>query len=148
LFTSTQLNPHASLQEWGQVLIEVKYAPVTPADIYTVRLGGMYDEDSKEPPFVAGHDAVAVVAKVSTAACCEIEHAANSRVWMPPVAAEVEGQPAPAVPALVATVKDALAVVYAAAGDVQQRWWLVAAVLMQTTCNYPVPSRHDGSGSQ
>jgi NADPH:quinone reductase-like Zn-dependent oxidoreductase len=55
------------LQEWGQVLIEVKYAPVTPADIYTVRLGGMYDEDSKEPPFVAGHDAVAVVAKVSSA---------------------------------------------------------------------------------
>jgi hypothetical protein len=57
--------PAYVLQEWGQVLIEVKYAPVTPADIYTVRLGGMYDEDSKEPPFVAGHDAVAVVAKVS-----------------------------------------------------------------------------------
>ncbi|WIA11729.1 hypothetical protein OEZ85_011824 [Tetradesmus obliquus] len=50
--------------EWGEVLIEVKYAPVTPADIYTVRLGGVYDEDSKEPPFVAGHDAVAVVAQV------------------------------------------------------------------------------------
>lgn len=53
-----------ALQEWGEVLIEVRYAPVTPADIYTVRLGGVYDEDSKEPPFVAGHDAVAVVAKV------------------------------------------------------------------------------------
>jgi NADPH:quinone reductase-like Zn-dependent oxidoreductase len=48
------------------VLIEVKYAPVTPADIYTVRLGGVYDEESREPPFVAGHDAVAVVAKVSS----------------------------------------------------------------------------------
>ncbi|KAF6265797.1 hypothetical protein COO60DRAFT_762517 [Scenedesmus sp. NREL 46B-D3] len=50
--------------EWGQVLIEVKYAPVTPADIYTVRLGGVYDEESREPPFVAGHDAVAAVAKI------------------------------------------------------------------------------------
>lgn len=50
--------------EWGQVLIEVKYAPITPADVYTARLGGLYDEDSKEPPFTAGHDAVAVVTKV------------------------------------------------------------------------------------
>lgn len=48
-------------------MIEVKYAPVTPADIYTVRLGGVYDEESREPPFVAGHDAVAAVAKVGGA---------------------------------------------------------------------------------
>eukprot|EP00878_Enallax_costatus_P032601 GHUV01035843.1.p1 GENE.GHUV01035843.1~~GHUV01035843.1.p1 ORF type:complete len:246 (+),score=98.27 GHUV01035843.1:107-844(+) len=50
--------------EWGQVLLEFKYAHVTPADIYSIRLGGMYDETSKECPFVAGHDGVAAVAKV------------------------------------------------------------------------------------
>lgn len=50
--------------EWGQVYIEMLYAPVTPADMYTLRLGGVYDEDSKEPPFVAGHEGVAVVLKV------------------------------------------------------------------------------------
>lgn len=47
-----------------QVYIEFRLAPVTPADVYTMRLGGLYDEQSKEPPFVAGHEAVAVVLKV------------------------------------------------------------------------------------
>jgi NADPH:quinone reductase-like Zn-dependent oxidoreductase len=51
--------------EWGQVYVEMLFAPVTPADVYTLRLGGVYDEDSREPPFVAGHEGVAVVLKVS-----------------------------------------------------------------------------------
>lgn len=48
-----------------QVFIEFKVAPVTPADVYSMRLGGVYDDQSKEPPFVAGHEGVAVVAKVT-----------------------------------------------------------------------------------
>jgi len=42
----------------------MKLAPVTPADVYTMRLGGLYDDQSKEPPFVAGHEGVGVVVKV------------------------------------------------------------------------------------
>lgn len=49
-----------------QVYIEVKLAPVTPADIYTMRLGGVYDEQNKDPPFTVGHEGVAVVVKVGS----------------------------------------------------------------------------------
>ena len=42
--------------------------PVTPADVYTMRLGGIYDDQSKEPPFVAGHEGVGVVLKVRNTA--------------------------------------------------------------------------------
>lgn len=51
--------------EWGQVLVEAKVAPITPADVYTIRLGGVYDEDHRQPPFVSGHEFVAVVTQVS-----------------------------------------------------------------------------------
>jgi NADPH:quinone reductase-like Zn-dependent oxidoreductase len=47
-----------------QVYIEMKLAPVTPADLYTMRLGGLYDDQGRDPPFVAGHEGVAVVVKV------------------------------------------------------------------------------------
>lgn len=47
-----------------QVYVEMRVVPVTPADVYTMRLGGLYDDQSREPPFVAGHEGVAVVAKV------------------------------------------------------------------------------------
>eukprot|EP00775_Hariotina_reticulata_P002103 gene2103-2422_t len=50
--------------EWGQVLVEAKIAPITPADVYTIRLGGVYDEDCRQPPFVSGHEFVAVVRQV------------------------------------------------------------------------------------
>jgi NADPH:quinone reductase-like Zn-dependent oxidoreductase len=46
------------------VYIEMKLAPMTPADLYTMRLGGLYDDQGREPPFVAGHEGVAVVVKV------------------------------------------------------------------------------------
>lgn len=42
----------------------MKLVPMTPADLYTMRLGGLYDDQGREPPFVAGHEGVAVVVKV------------------------------------------------------------------------------------
>ncbi|KAI7836141.1 hypothetical protein COHA_009971 [Chlorella ohadii] len=51
--------------EWGEVLLSVRYAPINPADLYTIQTGGMYGpSDSVQTPFVAGHDGVAVVVKV------------------------------------------------------------------------------------
>jgi NADPH:quinone reductase-like Zn-dependent oxidoreductase len=51
-----------------QVYVEMRVVPVTPADVYTMRLGGLYDDQSKEPPFVAGHEGVGVVLKVRNTA--------------------------------------------------------------------------------
>ncbi|KAL4435235.1 hypothetical protein ABPG77_001917 [Micractinium sp. CCAP 211/92] len=56
--------PIPQVLEWGEVLLSVRYAPINPADLYSVQTGGLYGEDSVDPPFVAGHDGVAVVAKV------------------------------------------------------------------------------------
>jgi hypothetical protein len=48
-----------------QVCIDIKLAPITPSDIYSVRLGGLYgDDQAVEAPFTAGHECVAVVAQV------------------------------------------------------------------------------------
>lgn len=43
----------------------IKYAPVNPADTYTIKLGGVYGDQQTAPPFVCGHDCVGVVTKVS-----------------------------------------------------------------------------------
>jgi NADPH:quinone reductase-like Zn-dependent oxidoreductase len=51
--------------EWGQVLVNMVYAAVNPADTYSARLGGVYGDASVEAPFIMGHDGVGVVAKVS-----------------------------------------------------------------------------------
>ncbi|EFJ43248.1 molecular chaperone [Volvox carteri f. nagariensis] len=57
--------PLASELEWGQVLVAVKYAPISAADTYTARLGGVYGSDTAPKlPYVAGHDGVGVVLKV------------------------------------------------------------------------------------
>lgn len=50
--------------EWGEVLVLLKYAPINPADLYTVHMGGTYGTDKVPLPFVCGHDGVGVVAKV------------------------------------------------------------------------------------
>ncbi|GLC55887.1 hypothetical protein PLESTB_001040200 [Pleodorina starrii] len=51
--------------EWGQVLVAVKFAPISAADTYTARLGGVYGNDTAPKlPYVAGHDGVGVVLKV------------------------------------------------------------------------------------
>jgi trans-2-enoyl-CoA reductase len=50
--------------EWGEVLVSMRAVPINPADIYTIRTGGMYGTDQVAPPFVAGHDGLAVVVKV------------------------------------------------------------------------------------
>ncbi|CAG9460516.1 unnamed protein product [Pedinophyceae sp. YPF-701] len=51
--------------EWGQVLVAVRRAAISPGDLYTIGTGGVYgDEARASPPFVCGHDGVAVVAKV------------------------------------------------------------------------------------
>jgi hypothetical protein len=60
------------------VYIEMRVAPLTPADVYTMRLGGLYDEQSKEPPFVAGHEGVAVVLKVRVKCICPVSGAATA----------------------------------------------------------------------
>lgn len=42
-----------------------RYAPVSAADTYTARLGGMYGTDTAPKlPYVAGHDGVGVVITV------------------------------------------------------------------------------------
>lgn len=50
--------------EWGEVLVNVRAAPISPADLYTVATGGLYGQDHSEPPFVGGHDGVGVIVKV------------------------------------------------------------------------------------
>lgn len=50
--------------EWGQVLLSMRVVPINPADLYTVSTGGLYGSEAVAPPFVAGHDGVAVVVKV------------------------------------------------------------------------------------
>lgn len=58
--------------EWGEVLVSMQYAPIIPADIYTVRSGGVYGDTQSALPFIAGHDGVGVVAKVTATACCTL----------------------------------------------------------------------------
>lgn len=43
----------------------IKYAPVNPADTYTIKLGGVYGDQQTAPPFICGHDCVGIVTKVS-----------------------------------------------------------------------------------
>ena len=51
--------------EWGQVLVSIRYAPINPADLYTIHLGGTYGpEPPASPPFTPGHDGLGVVVKV------------------------------------------------------------------------------------
>ncbi len=56
--------PLPSALEWRQVLVRLVYAPISPADMYSVRTGGLYGQESVSPPFVAGHDGVFVVSKI------------------------------------------------------------------------------------
>ena len=41
-----------------------------PRNSYTIQTGGLYGSDSVAPPFVAGHDGVAVVVKARRCAGC------------------------------------------------------------------------------
>ena len=52
--------------EWGEVLINVRAAPINPADLYAVRVGhGVIAEEGRQaPPFTAGNDGIGVVVKV------------------------------------------------------------------------------------
>lgn len=50
--------------EWGQVLVAMALVPVSPADLYSSRLGGVYGSESVACPFVGGHDGVGIVRKV------------------------------------------------------------------------------------
>ena len=38
---------------------------MNPADLYTALMGGRYGPDQRDPPFVAGHDGIGVVLKVT-----------------------------------------------------------------------------------
>ncbi|KDD73779.1 hypothetical protein H632_c1844p0, partial [Helicosporidium sp. ATCC 50920] len=49
--------------EWGQVLVSMRFAPVNPADTYSIASGGVYGGERVDAPFVPGHDGVGVVAK-------------------------------------------------------------------------------------
>ena len=48
-----------------QVLVSMRAAPISPADLYTARSGGRYGPSEVPSPFVAGMDGVGVIAKVS-----------------------------------------------------------------------------------
>jgi len=51
--------------EWGEVLVNVRAAPMNPGDLYNVHMGGAGSPDAaSKPPFVAGNDALGVVVKV------------------------------------------------------------------------------------
>jgi len=51
--------------EWGEVLINVRAAPINPGDLYTVHMGGAGSADTiAKPPFIAGNDGLGVVVKV------------------------------------------------------------------------------------
>lgn len=58
--------PLPATLEWGEVLVTMQYAPINPADIYTVRTGGVYGDTQCALPFVAGHDGVGIITKVSS----------------------------------------------------------------------------------
>ncbi len=59
--------------EWGEVLVEMVLAPVSPADAYSVRMGGVYGEEVARPPFMAGHDGVGIVRKVRSGVWCNVK---------------------------------------------------------------------------
>ena len=42
----------------------MQYAPINPADIYTITTGGTYGDDQVQAPFPCGHDGVGIVTKV------------------------------------------------------------------------------------
>jgi len=50
--------------EWGEVLINVRAAPINPNDLYNVQIGGAPSEEGQKPPFIAGSDGLGVVVKV------------------------------------------------------------------------------------
>ena len=54
--------------EWGQVLIEMKYAAMNPSDFYTARTGG-YGPDTVSFPHNCGHDGIGTVVKVIDCTC-------------------------------------------------------------------------------
>lgn len=57
-------SPIPAALEWGQVMISVRATPISPADIYTARLGGEFGDDKATVPYTAGHDGVGVVQKI------------------------------------------------------------------------------------
>ena len=58
--------------EWGEVLMTMQFAPINPADVYTARTGGVYGDQQSSLPFVAGHDGVGIVTKVSGIHCYNV----------------------------------------------------------------------------
>jgi trans-2-enoyl-CoA reductase len=57
--------PIPAALEWGEVMVSVRAAPISPADIYTARLGGEFGDEAVVTPYTAGHDGVGLVQKVS-----------------------------------------------------------------------------------
>lgn len=63
---SVELEPLPKELEWGEVLVSIRYAPINPADLYTCMTGGWYGNETIKAPFIAGHDGIGVVMKVTT----------------------------------------------------------------------------------
>ena len=61
--TSAPIGPEL---EWGEVLVNIRAAPINPGDFYAVQVGAgvMSDDATLKPPFVGGSDGVGVVVKV------------------------------------------------------------------------------------
>lgn len=50
--------------EWGDVLVNIRFAAINPADVYTAKMGGLYGSTKSKVPYIAGHDCIGVVVKV------------------------------------------------------------------------------------
>lgn len=53
----TNATPHLA----ACISLHHSYAPISPADLYSARLGGVYGSEAVPPPFIGGHDGVGVV---------------------------------------------------------------------------------------
>lgn len=65
--------PGPAALAWGEVLVSMQFASINPADMYTIRTGGMYGDQQTQIPFVCGHDGVGVVEEVCPVTpCCQL----------------------------------------------------------------------------
>lgn len=51
--------------EWGRVFVSMRAAPISPADTYTMLMGGVYNDVTQSMPYIGGHDGIGVVMKVN-----------------------------------------------------------------------------------
>jgi len=50
--------------EWGEILVSMQMAAMSPSDFYTLLTGGTYGSQAKATPFVVGHEGWGIVTKL------------------------------------------------------------------------------------